>query len=115
MQGNLNLNPKPKEQVKELLRDLQACFQATWPSKQFRAELMLGLIQLEIWANEMTRTHDLNKLRELHGEFDHGVEIIKQAMELLWEKVWRPLDHGMNESTSAQEPSRSDSALKIVR
>ena len=115
MQGNLNLNPNPSQMVKQLQSDLMHCFQSTLPSKQFSAELVLGIVQLNLWAREMERTTDLAIRRELRDQFEHGYQVIKQAMELLWEKVWRPLDHGITESSSAQNPSRSDSALRIVR
>ena len=110
-----NLKPNPSQQVEQLFNKLMHCFQNTLPSKQFSAEMMLGLIQLNLWAREMERTTDLSRRRELRGEFEHGCKVIQQGMDLLWEKVWRPLDHGIAGSPSAQNPSRSDSALRIVR
>ena len=52
-------------QVKQLIMDLFICLQNTWPSKQFRAELMLGAIHLELLRTRLVRANGLEEWRSI--------------------------------------------------
>ena len=78
---------------------LMQCFRRTFPSKQFQAELMLGVISLELTLKQLGRTRDLNERRQLSREFDHGLEVIGHGIRLLWESRW-----GANAPKQPQAP-----------
>ena len=115
LKGLLPQTQAPESRVRRLQLELMECFRHTLPRKQFRAELILGLIDLELTSRKMARTDDLAERRELNEHFERGARIMRQAMELLWEKVWRPLDHGTAQGNVSPKPSRDDSAFKIAR
>lgn len=84
---------------------LMQCFQRTFPSKQFRAEMMLGVISLELTLKQLSRARDLGERRKLTQEFDHGLEVIGHGIRLLWESRWgvkAPPEPQTPESKAAQ-------------
>ncbi|KMY66168.1 hypothetical protein AAU61_16840 [Desulfocarbo indianensis] len=74
-----------KAEMRALEADVCLCFQNTLPSKQFHAELMLGVISLELTLKRLPGSRDLEERRSLTKEFLHGVEVIRQGLQLLWE------------------------------
>jgi hypothetical protein len=74
--------PKSRDlpgQVKQLIRDLFYCLQNTWPSKQFRAELMLGAIHLELLRRRLIRARDLEEWRSIRTELLEAMRIMQGA------------------------------------
>jgi len=80
---------------------MMQCFRRTFPSKQFQAEMMLGVISLELTLKQLSRTRDLGERRNLTQEFDHGLEVIGHGIKLLWESRWG--------AKAPQEPKALDS------
>ena len=81
--------PKSRDlpgQVKELIRELFYCLQNTWPSKQFRAELMLGAIHLELLRQRLIQARDLEEWRSIRTELVRGLRIMRGGIDALWEE-----------------------------
>ena len=77
-----------KAELRSLQHGLCQVFQRTFPSKQFQAELMLGVISLELTLQELSRTRDLEERRRLKNEFDQGISAIRQGLKILWQSRW---------------------------
>ena len=81
--------PKSRDlsgQVKQLIKDLFYCLQNTWPSKQFRAELMLGAIHLELLRMRLIRARDLEEWRSIRTELLEAMRIMRGGIDALWEE-----------------------------
>ena len=70
-------------EVEETRRCLSAAMQATLPSKQFSATIVLALVQLSLTKERIRRTVNLNERRKLINEFDRTRNAIKKGIKLL--------------------------------
>ena len=80
--------PKSRDlpgQVKELISELFICLQNTWPSKQFRAELMLGAIHLDLLRKRLIQARGLEEWRSIRTELLEAMRIMQGAIDALWE------------------------------
>jgi hypothetical protein len=74
-----------KAELRELEAELCLCFQKTMASKQFRAELMLGVIALELMLRRLSNCRDLRERRRIKEEFLDGARIVREGLQLLWQ------------------------------
>ena len=74
-----------KAELHELEAELCLCFQNTMVSKQFRAELMLGVIALELMLRRLSNSRDLRERRRIKEEFLDGARIVREGLQLLWQ------------------------------
>ena len=70
-------------EVEEARVNLCEAMQATLPSKQFNATIMLSLVHLSLINERIRGTADLNERRELIHEFDKCRNAIKKGIRLL--------------------------------
>jgi len=78
--------------------ELMHAFLHTLPSKEFRAELLLGVISLGLTFKRLSGERDLKERRKLMEEFEHGVTVMRRGIGML-----RP--PGKRETT--QEPKQA--------
>ena len=70
-------------EVEETRRYLSAAMQATLPSKQFNATIMLALVNLSLTKERIRKTTDLQERRKLIHEFDKCRNAIQKGIKLL--------------------------------
>jgi|GEM_PF-3972849 len=70
-------------EVEKARVNLCKAMQATPPSKQFSATIMLALVNLSLIKERIRRTANLNERRELIREFDKCRNAIRKGIRLL--------------------------------
>ena len=70
-------------EVEETRRCLSAAMQATPPSKQFNATIVLALVQLSLTKERIRKTTNLQERRELIHEFDKCGNAIQKGIRLI--------------------------------
>jgi hypothetical protein len=76
----------------ELCEEVMRWFRMTLPSKQFQAEMMLGLVSLHMQVRKIVQTGDLAERRSLLSIFSKNKMIIENALALLKQSPYRRLD-----------------------
>ena len=90
-----------KDELQGLREKLMHCFRETLPTKQFNATLTLSLIWLHVIVDKEENSHDSEERRHLKDEFERGKEIVKEGIQLLYERNRR------NFNPSNLQPSRN--------
>lgn len=72
-----------ESEVKALRQDLEVGFQETRPTENFRATMMLGMIQLDVLTKKIQETQDPQERRRLIREFERGKESIGKGIQML--------------------------------
>lgn len=77
MSQNLN------EELRGIREDLTSCLKETFPSKEFRATLIMAMVGLHVIEARIRKTQNLNERRQLINEFNKGKGTIEKGIHAL--------------------------------
>ena len=72
-------------QMEVLVKSLFTCLRQTMPSKQYRAELILAAIHLELLRRNLVQATGLEEWRIMANELTRGMDILRKGIEALWQ------------------------------
>ena len=88
----MDASSKLRRGLRSLRREWREAAQSVQPSKQFGAELLLGLIGLHLEAKEIFKTNELPKRKELLDEFHDHEETVQKAVRYLGSQATEQTD-----------------------
>ncbi len=76
-----------ENEVEELRRNLETCFQVARPSEKFRVNTILATVQLRVLAEQFKTSEDSKERRRLINEYEKEKEIIQKGIRKLCESA----------------------------
>ena len=90
-------------QMEVLVKSLFTCLRQTMPSKQYRAELILAAIHLELLRRNLVQANGLEEWRSIANELTRGMDVLRKGIEVLWQTCPK---HMMEERTKSNPNKR---------
>ena len=70
-------------ELRGIREDLTSCLKETFPSKEFRATLIMAMVGLHVIEARMRKTQNLNERRQLINKFNKGKGTIEKGIRAL--------------------------------
>jgi hypothetical protein len=77
------VSPNLKRVLVETRQELMRCLGASMPTKEFRATMIMAMVNLHVIEARIRKTSNLKERRRLIDEFNSGTKTVWKGIELL--------------------------------